>query len=115
MARRKKKKKKGGMEPSKEPPYPSSENEVLCGIVRLLGGEYVVVKCQDGEERMARIPGRMRRRVWMREGDIVLLAVWDFNPKRGDIVYRYLRNELQKLIDKGYLKPEFLEALSELL
>ncbi len=115
MARRRKKKKRRGEEASKEPPYPTNEGEVLCGIVKLLGGEYVIVKCQDGEERMARIPGRMRRRVWMREGDIVLVSVWDFNPKRGDILYRYLRNEIQKLIDKGYLSPEFIEALSELI
>ncbi len=101
-------------ESSKEPPLPG-EGEVLCGVIRLVGGDHLIAKCLDGEERMIRIPGRFRRRMWMREGDIILVGVWDFNPRRGDVLYRYTRSEVQKLLEKGVLPREFLEALSELL
>ncbi len=114
MGLAKKKKKRGIEESRKEPPLPG-EGEVLCGVIRLVGGDHLIVKCLDGEERMVRIPGRMRRRVWMREGDIVLVAPWDFNPKKGDIIYRYDRGEVAKLIEKGVLPREFLDALSELI
>ena len=87
----------------------------MCGVVRLVGGDHLIVKCLDGVERMVRIPGRFRRRMWMREGDIILVGIWDFNPRRGDALYRYTRSEVQKLLDKGVLPREFLEALSELL
>ena len=108
----KKKKKRGFEEKPKEPPLPD-EGQVICGVIRLVGGDHLVAKCLDGEERMIRIPGRFRRRMWMREGDIILVAIWDFNPRRGDVIYRYDRGEVQKLLDKGVLPREFLEALSE--
>lgn len=110
-----KKKKKGVEEEAgKEPPIPG-EGEVICGVIRLVGGNHFVAKCLDGVERMVRIPGRMRRRVWMREGDIVLVAPWDFNPKKGDVIYKYEKSEVAKLIEKGIIPKEFLDALSELI
>ena len=111
---KKKKRRKGYEELSKEPPIPG-EGEVICGVIRLVGGDHLIVKCLDGEERMVRIPGRMRRRIWMHEGDILLVAPWGFNPRKGDVVHKYHRSEVQKLIEKGILPREFLEALSELL
>ena len=86
-----------------------SEGQVVCIIDRLVGGEYIIVKCADGVTRKCRIPGRMRRRVWMREGDVVLVAIWDFQPdKRGDIIYRYSRDEVRKLAAKGVIQVETL-------
>ncbi|RLG84587.1 MAG: translation initiation factor IF-1A [Thermoprotei archaeon] len=110
----KKKKKRGIEEVSKEPPIPG-EGEVICGVIRLVGGDHLIAKCLDGMERMIRIPGRMRRRVWMREGDIILVAPWDFNPRKGDVIYRYDKSEVAKLIEKGVIPKEFLDALSELI
>ncbi len=110
MAR--KKKKRRYEETSKEPPLPT-EGTVLCGVVKLLGGDYLVVKCLDGVDRKVRIPGKMRRRVWMNEGDIVLVGIWDFSPDRGEILHRYTRGEVVKLVEKGVLPKEFLDALSE--
>ncbi len=108
----KKKKRRGFEESSKEPPLPT-EGTVICGIIRHLGGDYMVVKCLDGMDRKVRIPGKMRRRVWMNEGDIVLVAVWDFSPERGEVIHKYSRGEVVKLIEKGVLPREFLDALSE--
>ena len=82
-----------------------SENDVLGTAVRMLGGERVLVKCQDGKERLCRIRGKLKRRVWVREGDIVLVSPWDFqSDKRGDIFWRYRRNQSEWLRSHGYLK-----------
>jgi translation initiation factor 1A len=109
-----KKKRRGFEESSKEPPLPV-EGTVICGIIRHLGGDYVVAKCMDGVDRKVRIPGKMRRRVWMNEGDIILVAVWDFSPDRGEVIHRYSRSEVSKLVERGVIPKEFLEALSEYL
>ncbi len=108
----KKKKRRASEESSKEPPLPT-EGTVICGVIKLLGGDYLVVKCLDGVDRKVRIPGKMRRRVWMNEGDIVLVGLWDFSPNRGEVLHRYTRQEVAKLLEKGVLPREFLEALSE--
>lgn len=82
-----------------------TENDVLGVAVKLLGYDRVKVKCQDGHERLCRIRGKMKRRVWIREGDIVLVSPWDFqSDKRGDIIWRYKHSQAEWLRKKGYLK-----------
>jgi len=79
-------------------------NDVLGVAIKLLGFDRVLVKCQDGHERLCRIRGKMKRRVWIREGDIVLVSPWDFqSDKRGDIIWRYKRSQAEWLRRKGYL------------
>ena len=82
-----------------------SANDVLGMAVKMLGGERILVKCQDGKERLCRIRGKLKRRVWVREGDIVLVSPWDFQSnKRGDIFWRYRKNQNEWLRNKGFLK-----------
>lgn len=80
------------------------KNDVLGVAIKMLGYDRVKVKCQDGNERLCRIRGKMKRRVWIREGDIVLVSPWDFqSEKRGDIFWRYTRTQAEWLRKKGYL------------
>jgi translation initiation factor 1A len=82
-----------------------SVNDVLGMAVKMLGAERILVKCQDGKERLCRIRGKLKRRVWVREGDIVLVSPWDFqSDTRGDIFWRYRRNQSEWLRSNGYLK-----------
>jgi translation initiation factor 1A len=79
-------------------------NDVLGVATKLLGFDRVMVKCQDGHERLCRIRGKMKRRVWIREGDIVLVSPWDFQTDtRGDIIWRYTRGQADWLRKNGYL------------
>jgi len=79
-------------------------NDVLGIAMKLLGFDRVLVKCQDGNERLCRIRGKMKRRVWIREGDVVLVSPWDFqSDKRGDIIWRYTRSQADLLRKNGYL------------
>jgi len=79
-------------------------NDVLGIVVKLLGFDRVLVKCQDGHERLCRIRGKMKRRVWIREGDVVLVSPWDFqSDKRGDVFWRYTRAQTEWLRKNNYL------------
>lgn len=79
-------------------------NDVLCVAVKMLGFDRLMVKCQDGHERLCRIRGKMKRRVWIREGDVVLVSPWDFQTDtRGDIFWRYTRGQADWLRKNGYL------------
>lgn len=81
------------------------EGEVFGVAEKLLGYDRVLVKCMDGHTRLCRIRGKMKRRVWIREGDILLVAPWDFQfDKRGDITWRYKANQVDWLRKNGYLK-----------
>ena len=79
------------------------EGEMLGRVVKLSGGGHVIVRCTDGQTRMCRIRGRMKRRMWVRENDIVLLAPWDFKNSRADILWRYIRAHAEWLAANSYL------------
>ena len=59
-------------------------NEMFALASQILGGRRVTVLCEDGETRMARIPGKMRRRQWVREGDLIIVWPWDFQHSKAD-------------------------------
>jgi len=78
--------------------------DVLGVAVKLLGFDRILVRCQDGHERLCRIRGKIKRRVWIREGDIVLVSPWDFQSEsKGDIIWRYTRAQADYLRKNGYL------------
>jgi len=87
-----------------EIPLPDGQTTLLCVIQQLLGFDRARVFCSDGKVRLCRIPGKFKKRMWMRVGDVVLVAPWDFQPDRGDILYRYTSTELQRLERRGLLK-----------
>jgi translation initiation factor 1A len=65
------------------------------------------IKCQDGETRICRVRGKMKKRRWVREGDVVLISPWDFqSTKKGDIIFRYTKNQAFLLREQGYLNIE---------
>ena len=81
-----------------------SKNDILGVAIKLLGYDRVLVKCQDGHERVCRIRGKMKRRVWIRLGDIVLVSPWDFQTEiRGDLIWRYTRGQADYLRQRGLL------------
>ncbi|OYT49038.1 MAG: translation initiation factor IF-1A [Desulfurococcales archaeon ex4484_42] len=102
-------KKRKGEEEARELVLPTEEGQVICVVTEMIGANYVKVLCMDGRERKARIPGRMRRRVWINPKDVVLLGIWEFDNSKGDVLYKYSREERKKLIEMGYLDPSLLE------
>src|SRR3989338_5543005 len=70
-----------------------------------LGGSRMRVRCFDGRTRVCRIPGRLKRRLWVREGDLVIVEPWEFSGQdKGDILYKYTNAQTEFLKRKGYLK-----------
>ena len=80
------------------------QGEILGKAIKMTGGDQVIVKCADGETRQCRIRGKLKRRMWIREGDIVLVAPWDFDIRKADILWRYIRAHAEWLEANGYLK-----------
>ncbi|MCA9486782.1 translation initiation factor IF-1A [Candidatus Woesearchaeota archaeon] len=74
------------------------------GIVeKRLGGSRMHVRSSDGREILARVPGRVKKFLWIREGDIVLLQPWELDKERADLVYKYKPGEIKALEQKGLL------------
>ena len=79
-------------------------NQTLGVLDRRLGGSRCSVRCLDGKTRVCRIPGRLKRRLWVREGDIVLIEPWELShDDRGDIIFKYTKAQIQLLRRRGLL------------
>ena len=55
---------------------------------------------------MARIPGKMRRRQWVREGDLIIVWPWDFQDSKADVRHRYTKTQAMYLSRKGVLPDD---------
>jgi translation initiation factor 1A len=82
------------------------KGEILGRVVKLMGSDHIMVQCTDGKTRMGRIRGKLKRRIWIREGDVVLVAPWDFNDQRCDILWRYTVAQVDYLRENQYLPKE---------
>jgi len=79
-------------------------SETLGILERRLGGSRCEVRCLDGKTRICRIPGRLKRRLWVREGDLVLVEPWEYGgDAKGDIIYKYRNLQVDWLKKNGYL------------
>lgn len=81
------------------------DKEVIGVVSRRLGGSRMDVACLDGKNRICRIPGRLKNKLWIREGDLVLVEPWQFEHEtKGDILYKYKPNQVDWLKQRGFLK-----------
>jgi len=86
---------------------PNKKNNEMFAIAdRLMGGSRIIVICEDGKSRLARIPGRMKRRQRVRAGDLVIIKPWDIQNEKADIIYRYRQTQSRVLSRKNLLPEE---------
>ena len=90
-------------------PLPNRKvNEMFAIADQILGGRRVRAVCEDGDSRLARIPGKMRRRQWVREGDLIVIQPWDFQDAKANVVMRYTKTQSLYLSRKGVL-PDIVD------
>lgn len=88
------------------------DNQTFGFLEQRLGASRMRIRCFDGKTRICRIPGRLKRHLWVREGDIVVVEPWELGGEdKGDVIYKYSKVQVQFLKNKGYLKK--LEEFEE--
>tara|TARA_Y100000310_G_scaffold330362_1_gene401856 strand:- start:236 stop:565 length:330 start_codon:yes stop_codon:yes gene_type:complete len=80
--------------------------EVLGVIEQRLGGNKVLVNCFDGKTRNCRVPGRLKRKLWLRPENVVIVEPWELNEDRGDVIFKYRPNEVNWLRKNNFLESE---------
>jgi translation initiation factor 1A len=84
------------------------ELEMYGKVIQLMGSNQVKIACEDAQDRICRIPGKLFKHVWLKANDIVIVKLWDFQPSKADVIWRYQgfqktalekRGELTKLYD----------------
>ena len=80
------------------------ELEMFGVVIQLHGSNQVKILCEDGKERGCRIPGKMKKKTWLRERDIVIIKLWSFQQSKADVVWRFLGMQVENLKRRGYLR-----------
>ena len=71
----------------------------------MLGNGRLEALCFDGEKRLAHIRGKLRKKVWINQGDVILLSLRDYQDEKGDVILKYSTDEARSLKAYGEL-PE---------
>ncbi len=83
---------------------PKKSNSEQFAIAELMmGANHIRVRCSDGVTRLGRIKGKMKKRAWIREGDIIIIVPWSFQDDKCDITYRYTPPQRDWLRRNNYL------------
>ena len=88
--------------------------EMFARVVDIYGSERMQVFCQDGEHRIGRIRGKIKKRVWIRKGDLIVISPWDWETKvegklgKCEITWRYTNAEISWL-ERNRRIPEILD------
>ena len=104
MGGNKRKKGKKQVQEDRELQY-KGESEEYAQVIKILGDGRFECNCADGVKRIAHVRGKMRKRIWIANGDIILVSLRDFEPEKCDVVEKYKEKEVAKLKKAGEI-PE---------
>lgn len=71
----------------------------------MLGNGRLEAQCFDGVRRLATIRGKLRKKTWINNGDVILLSLREFQDGKGDVILKYTADEARSLKSYGEL-PE---------
>ena len=84
------------------------ESQEYAQITSALGNCRFDVLCFDGKSRLATMCGKMRKRVFVNQGEIVLVSLRDWQDSKCDIIEKYNQNDIQKFRQKKLI-PDFIK------
>jgi len=93
-------------EPDKRELIYKEEGQEYAQVVKMLGNGRCELFCFDGETRLGHIRGKMRKKVWINTGDIILVGLRDFQDGKCDVIAKYNSDEARELKAHGQLPPE---------
>ena len=76
-------------------------------VIQRLGGNRLLVKSivnKNIKEVQAVIPGSFRKKVWMKDGDLILIQSRSFNDSQYDVIHKYSESEEKELKKNGALE-----------
>ena len=89
-----------------------SDDQEYAQVIKLLGNARLQAKCfkknkTTGEftskTRICLIRGKMRKRVWINNNDMILVSLREFDDDKGDVIHKYEDNETKKLMKNNHI------------
>ena len=68
---------------------------------KMLGNGRLEAICFDGVTRLCHIRGKLRKKVWINQSDIVLVGLREFQDSKADVIQKYSADEARNLKSYG--------------
>ncbi|XP_041462585.1 eukaryotic translation initiation factor 1A, Y-chromosomal-like [Lytechinus variegatus] len=81
------------------------EGQEYAQVLKMLGNGRLDALCFDGKKRLCHIRGKLRKKVWINQGDIILIGLREYQDEKADVILRYNADEARNLKVYGEL-PE---------
>mmetsp|Transcript_16143 Transcript_16143/g.31020 ORF Transcript_16143/g.31020 Transcript_16143/m.31020 type:complete len:140 (+) Transcript_16143:90-509(+) len=78
-------------------------------VLRMLGNGRLEAQCVDGVKRLCHIRGKMRKKVWVNTGDIILVGLREYQDEKADVIQKFMADEARSLKAYGEL-PESIRV-----
>jgi len=72
-------------------------------VLKMLGNGRLQAYCFDGRNRLCHIRGKLRKKVWINTGDIILIGLRDYQDDKSDVILKYNTEEARNLKAYGEL------------
>ena len=82
-------------------------------MTKMLGDRRIMVMLPDKTEVMAIIPGKFRKRCWMKISDTLIVSRRDFQESKWDVCYKYNEDEVRLLIKKDEIPSFFADNCND--
>ena len=88
------------------------DGQYYAQVFKILGSGRFMVKCYETDkktkefvlsEKICHVRGKMRKKVWVNDNDLVLISIREFDTKKGDIIHKYTYNEAKQLIKQNLI------------
>jgi len=79
------------------------EGQEYAQVIKMLGNGRLDALCFDGVKRLCHIRGKLRKKVWINTGDIILLGLRDYQDTKADVILKYTPDEARNLKAYGEL------------
>ncbi|KAF1808862.1 nucleic acid-binding protein [Eremomyces bilateralis CBS 781.70] len=88
--------------------------QVYAQVVKMSGNGRLDATCFEKDDkgndvnvpRKGHIRGKLRKKVWINQGDIILLSLREYQDEKADVIHKYSVDEARKLKLRGELPEE---------
>ncbi|KAL2020977.1 hypothetical protein VTK56DRAFT_7751 [Thermocarpiscus australiensis] len=79
------------------------EGQEYAQVLKMLGNGRLEAMCFDGVKRLGLIRGKLRKKIWINNGDIILVSLREYQDEKGDVILKYSADEARTLKAYGEL------------
>jgi len=83
--------------------FKDGDGQEYAQVSKMLGNGRLEASCFDGVRRLCHIRGKLRKKVWINQGDIILIGLREYQDSKADVILKYNSDEARNLKTYGEL------------